>query len=141
MGLRASPAELSMWSYKKYFSHPSLVIYFSATLQIKLKGRHQIGERLLIANHLEQSSWWANQIMFITLLAECIAVPFTRHRKLHNYHEPKPISWSKPAYFRHFFYLFSSYNFTLQDHMMCTAWGCSTICTTSLKWLVHYNWI
>jgi len=60
MGLRASPAELSMWFFT-YFSHPSLVIYFSATPQVKLKVGHQIGERLLIANHLEQSLWLTNQ--------------------------------------------------------------------------------
>jgi len=40
---------------KKYFSHPSLVIYVYATPKIKLKVGHQIGGGLLIANHLEQS--------------------------------------------------------------------------------------
>jgi hypothetical protein len=42
---------------QKYFSHPSLVIFFLATPPIKLKVRLQIGGRLLIANHLFQSSW------------------------------------------------------------------------------------
>jgi hypothetical protein len=37
---------------EKYFSHPSLVIYFFATPPIKVKLGHQIGGGLLIANHL-----------------------------------------------------------------------------------------
>jgi hypothetical protein len=40
---------------QKYFSHPSLVIYFFATPPIKLKLGQQIGGGLLIANHLDQS--------------------------------------------------------------------------------------
>jgi hypothetical protein len=46
---------------QKYFSHPGLVIYFFATPPIKLKLGRQIGGGLLIANHLDQSLWWANQ--------------------------------------------------------------------------------
>jgi hypothetical protein len=38
---------------QKYFSHPSLVIYFFATPLIKLKLGQHIGGELLIANHLE----------------------------------------------------------------------------------------
>lgn len=41
---------------QKYFSHPSVVIYFSATPPRKLKLGQQIGGGLLIANHLHQSS-------------------------------------------------------------------------------------
>ncbi len=48
-GLRASPLVLSTWPLQKYFSHPTLVIYFCATARIKLKLRLQIGGRLLIA--------------------------------------------------------------------------------------------
>jgi len=41
----------------KYFSHPSLVFsfYLWTTSPIKLKVRLQIGKRLLITNHLDQS--------------------------------------------------------------------------------------
>jgi hypothetical protein len=46
---------------KTYISHPSLVIYFFATPSIKLKLGQQIGEGLLIANHMGQSLWSANQ--------------------------------------------------------------------------------
>jgi len=42
---------------QKYFSRPSLVIYFFATPPIKLKLGQQIGGGLLIANHLDQSLW------------------------------------------------------------------------------------
>jgi hypothetical protein len=45
----------------KYFSHPSLLMYSFATPPIKLKLGQQIGGRLLIANHMDQSLWWANQ--------------------------------------------------------------------------------
>ncbi len=55
---RASPAVLSMWPCKIIFHIPSLVIYFSATPPIKLKLGQQI---ILIATHLDQSLWWANQ--------------------------------------------------------------------------------
>ncbi len=41
--------------------NPSLVSYFFSTPPIKLKLGQQIGGRLLIANHLDQSVWWANQ--------------------------------------------------------------------------------
>jgi len=59
--LRASPVVLSMWPLQTYFSHPSLVIYFFPTPSIKLKLGLHIGGRLLIANHLDQSFWLANQ--------------------------------------------------------------------------------
>jgi hypothetical protein len=45
---------------KKYFSHPSLSD-FSPTPPIKLKLGVQIGGRLLIATHLYQSKYLANQ--------------------------------------------------------------------------------
>ncbi len=40
---------------QKFFSHPSLILYFFPTPPIKLKLRFRIGERLLIANHLDQT--------------------------------------------------------------------------------------
>jgi hypothetical protein len=47
--------QCSVWDPAKYFSHPSLVIYFFATQPIKLKLGQHIGGGLLIANHLDQS--------------------------------------------------------------------------------------
>ncbi len=58
---RASPVVLSMWLWKINFSHPSLVVYSVATPPIKLKLGQQIPWGLLIANHLNQSLWWANE--------------------------------------------------------------------------------
>ncbi len=46
---------------QKYFSHPSLVIYLFPTPSIKLKLGLQKGWRLLIAKHMDQSLWFANQ--------------------------------------------------------------------------------
>jgi hypothetical protein len=40
---------------RKYFSHPSLVVYSSATPPIKLELEQQICGRLLIASHLDES--------------------------------------------------------------------------------------
>ncbi len=66
---------------RQYFSHPSLVMYSFATPPIKPKLGQKIGGRLLIANHLNQSLWWANQktlssskIRFITLFSCCCAL-------------------------------------------------------------------
>jgi hypothetical protein len=46
---------------QKYFSHPSVVIYSFPTPHIKLELQLQIGGRLVIATHLEQSNYLANQ--------------------------------------------------------------------------------
>jgi hypothetical protein len=63
---------------QKYFSHPSLELFtFFATPTIKLKLGKQIGEELLIANHLDQSSYMmgesetlnSSQITFITVFS------------------------------------------------------------------------
>jgi hypothetical protein len=84
---------------------PSLVIYFVATPPIKLKLGQQISGGLLIANHLDQSSWWAapkhwaaaSQIIFITLFCVQVhrlavaLVPATT-AKLRDYVEPKNYS-------------------------------------------------
>jgi hypothetical protein len=68
---------------RKYFSHPSLVMYSFATSRIKLKLGQQFGGGLLIANHLDQLLWWANQKhisehqldhIYYTLFCRCTAV-------------------------------------------------------------------
>jgi hypothetical protein len=46
---------------QKYFSNPFFVIYFFASPPIKLKLGLQMGGRLLIANHPNQSLWLADQ--------------------------------------------------------------------------------
>jgi hypothetical protein len=45
----------------KIFSHQKLVIYFFPTTPIKLKLGLQIGGKLLIATHLDQTKCVANQ--------------------------------------------------------------------------------
>jgi hypothetical protein len=63
---------------QKYFSHPSLVIYVFIFQPINWKLGQQIGWGVLIANHLDQSLWWANQKQwtpvrsyYYTLLCRC----------------------------------------------------------------------
>jgi hypothetical protein len=126
MGVRASPAVISMRTLQKYFSHPSLVVYFFATPPIKLKVGQQICEGVLIVNHLDQSLWWANQkhwaVVISYLLHSFLQVynvtpHFTSHCKLWNCTEQKPFSWAKPACFE-----FVSSNFIVQGHILSAAW-------------------
>jgi hypothetical protein len=70
---------------QKYFSYPSLVIYFFRTPPIKLKLVLQIGRRLLIASHLNQSNYLANQQQVIGF-----AVLFTNLNILCEIAGPKP---------------------------------------------------
>jgi hypothetical protein len=110
---------------RNFFSHPSLVMYSLSTAPIKLKLGQQIGGGLLIANHMDQSLWWANQkpwaavrsyLLHSFVQRHSAAAPRTSHGTLRNYTEPKPISWVKPVQVE-----FSSSNFTVQDHILSTA--------------------
>jgi hypothetical protein len=56
---------------------------------------------------MDQSLWWANQKHWAAVISYLLhyfphmhiiaAAPYTSHRKLCNYCEPKPFSWAKPA--------------------------------------------
>ncbi len=90
--IRASPAVLSTWPWANIFSD-------------KTETGTQIGGRLLIANHLDESLWWANQrnwaavrsyLLHSFLQVHSAAVPFTSHGNVHNYAYTKPFSWAKP---------------------------------------------
>jgi hypothetical protein len=70
---------------QKYFSYPSLAIYFFQTPPIKLKLVLQIGRRLLTATHLNQSNYLANQQQVIGF-----AVCFTNLNFLCEIAGPKP---------------------------------------------------
>jgi len=59
--LRASPAVLSMWPCKNISHIQVLVTFFFPTPPIKLKLGLQTGGSLLIATHLDQSNYLANQ--------------------------------------------------------------------------------
>jgi hypothetical protein len=52
---KSIPGGAQYVTLQKYFSHPSLVIYFFATPPLQLKLKLQIGRRLLIANQLDES--------------------------------------------------------------------------------------
>jgi hypothetical protein len=112
-------------SVLKIFFTSKFVIYFCTTPAIKLKlGQQIISGELLIANHLNQSLWWAiheqeSDQIYYTLFGRCrsyllhsflevqrVDLSFTSHRKSFNYGDPKPFSWAKPAYFD-----LSSFNF------------------------------
>ncbi len=94
-GVRASPALLTTWSLQKYFSHPSLAIYFFPIPPIKLKLGVQIGGRLLIANHynlpIRNRGQQSDHICY-TLLWQVLGfvVTFTSLRKLCKNVGPKP---------------------------------------------------
>jgi hypothetical protein len=116
---------------RKYFSHPSLVMHYFATPSIKLKLGHQIGGALQIANHLDQSLWWANEkhwaavrsyLLYSFLQVHSSAAHFTGHGIVHNYAEPKPYfpepNWHI-LYFFIQFYCAGSHT----DHL----WRCSNL--------------
>jgi hypothetical protein len=72
-------------NWQEYFSHQSYGINFFPTPPIKLKLGLQIGGRLVIANHLDQSETGSgSQIVFInsSLVVIGFAVPFTSLSKL-----------------------------------------------------------
>jgi hypothetical protein len=59
--LRASPAGLTIWPWENISHIQVLVTYFFPTPPISLKMGLQIGGGLLIATHLDQSKYLANQ--------------------------------------------------------------------------------
>ncbi len=61
MYVRASPAVLSIWPCKNISHIQVLGIYLLPTLSIQLKLGLQIGRRLLVATHLDESNYLANQ--------------------------------------------------------------------------------
>jgi hypothetical protein len=67
---------------QKYFANPSLVIYFFPTPPIKLKLVLQVGERLLIATHLDQSNYLSRQSTAVVRL--CSAFYQCKH-PVHKY--------------------------------------------------------
>jgi hypothetical protein len=92
-------------------SHPSLVIYFLATQLIKWKLGQQIGEGLLIANHLDHSLY-SNPIVIITLF-------FAGALRCCDLYQPcKLCTYVGPNHFRRQTGIFSPY---CADHILSTA--------------------
>jgi hypothetical protein len=60
---------------QKYFSNPNLVIFSFPTPFMKLKLRLQIGGRLLMANHLDQSLWLTNEKHRATRISYSLGSP------------------------------------------------------------------
>ncbi len=97
--------------------------FFLATPPIKVK--LHLRERLLIANHLDQSlsstnhKYWAsvrfNLLHSFLEVNNCIAT-FTSHWKLHEFGAEKPISWAKLTHFD-----FSAVCFTVWSHILRTV--------------------
>ncbi len=63
------------------------------------------GELLVIANHLDESLWWANQKHWTAVRSLFITL-FSAGANCANYSEPKPFSWTKLTYFDFFFIQF-----------------------------------
>jgi hypothetical protein len=112
---------------QKYFSHPSLVIYFFPTTQLKLKLGLQIGGRLLIATHLYQSNYLANQQQVLGLDEH-----LTSFSKLCKNARPKPACFD-----------FSSSNINLQGHIPSTggvalkSWKNNPMFSTNVSICMH----
>ncbi len=110
---------------QKYFSHPSLVVYFLCNPVYQTELEQHIAWGLLIANHMDQSIWWANQkhsaaarsyLLHSFLHVHSVVEHFTSYCTAFSRTEPKPFCWAKPAYFD-----FCSPNFTVQDHVLNTT--------------------
>jgi hypothetical protein len=127
--VRATPGVLS--SPTKDISHPSLVIYFLPTSPIKPKRRLQIGGRLLILTHMDQSFWSVNQKQGGRVISYLwhFAVLCTSHSKMCKYADPKPFFPGKPACFD-----FSSSNFNLHSH---TYWALLKLLLKNCYW---FSW-
>jgi hypothetical protein len=101
--------------------------------------RPQIGGRLLIPNHLDQSLWLPksengikSQIIFITPFSS-FALPFTSFKELYENAGQKSFWWDKLACFE-----FSSSNFNLLGYILRT--GVVALRASPLivvKWNVH----
>jgi hypothetical protein len=96
--LRASPVVLSMWTCKNIFHIQVELFIVFATPPIKLKLGQHIYWGLLIANHLDQSLWWANEkhwaavrlyVLHSFLHVHRVVASFTSHG---NHMELKPFS-------------------------------------------------
>ncbi len=123
---------------RKYFSHPSLVMCSLATPPIKLKLGQQIGGGLLIANHLDQALWWANQkywaavrsyLLHSFLQVHSAAAPLTSYGNMPNYAEPKPFLLSQTGILWIFFIQF----FCIGSHTKHHRWRC----VNNSKWLIR----
>jgi hypothetical protein len=111
-GTKSISSSAQCITLQKYFSHPSFsYLPFFPSPPIKLKPGLQKGGRLVIATHLDQSNYLANQEQVLGF-----AVPFTSLSKLCKNAGPKPFCWAKLACFD-----FSSSNFYLQGHILSTG--------------------
>jgi hypothetical protein len=116
---------------QKNFSHPSLFISFTPTPPVKLILGLQIGGRLLIANHLDQSLWLANQKQGAAVRSYQVLgfiVPFTSLSKLCQNAGPKP------ACFGLFFI-----QFNLSGHTQSTAGDALSHQFHLYLWKLPYN--
>ncbi len=112
-----------------FFSHPSLGL--------------QIGGRLLIANHLDQSSLAgtgsSSQIMFITLISlagvRLCCASYQPEQIVQNNAGPKSFCWAKPTCFD-----FGSANLDVHGHIVPTErrWGSIAGWGSESIWLMHY---
>jgi hypothetical protein len=115
----------STWPMQKYFSHPSFsyLLICNPTHKTETWTANKWG--LLVANHLDQSLWWADQkhwsivrsyLLHSLLQLHRVAVPFARHGKMCLMMSQKNALETKPACFE-----FSSSNCTVQDHILSTT--------------------
>jgi hypothetical protein len=125
VSIGAWPLVLSIWACKIFLiSKLSYLLFCNPTHQTEA-GTVQIGGKLLIANHLDQSLWLANQKQEAAVISHlshsslasdqlCCAF-YQRPTNWAKYVGEKPISWAKPAYVD-----FVSLDFNLQGNILRT---------------------
>ncbi len=131
--VRASPAVLNMWSCKNIFSHPSLVIYFFLLGQ-------QTGE-LLIANHLDESLWWANQKYWAAVKSYLLHSFLQVHRvdvRFTSYGQMMQWCWAQTKFLNQtgiFWFFFIQFFLCNTEH----CWRCSYMIFWNTLLKYHYT--
>jgi hypothetical protein len=114
---------------KLFFTSKFSSILFSHPIdKIETGTTKQKGERLLMANHLDQSLWCTNHkpwaavrsyLVHSLLQVRRVVMPsFTSHGNVRNYAKPKPFSWAKSTYVE-----FSSSALTMHNKLIQNTIG------------------
>jgi hypothetical protein len=123
-----------MWPWE-YISHTQVYLFtylpfFFPVPPIKLKLGWQIGGRLVMANHLDQSVWWANQKhwagvsdhIYSSLLVHNVVVLFT------NYHKLLQLCWAATIFLSQIKHILTFLHLTLLCRIIYSVLSISQRC-------------
>jgi hypothetical protein len=119
---------------RKYFSQPRSVMYSFATPAIKLKLVHQIGGELLIANHMDQSLWWANQKQGPALKSYLLHSFFCRCTALLRLVPATQLCWAKTIFLSQTGIGWDFFIHYCAGSHSEYRWRCSKVTTCQIVW-------